>query len=70
MDKIWHRGVNKCLQKMGFAHKNIHADMVATLGDDGPDLSTVQKWAARHSRGGRERFEDDPRSGRPATATT
>uniref|UniRef100_A0A3Q0T381 Mos1 transposase HTH domain-containing protein n=1 Tax=Amphilophus citrinellus TaxID=61819 RepID=A0A3Q0T381_AMPCI len=51
------------------APKDIHADMVATLGDDAPALSTVQKWAAEFKRG-RESLEDDPRSGRPVTATT
>ena len=32
---------------MGLASKDIHADMVATLGDDAPALSTVQMWAAK-----------------------
>ena len=69
MDKIWHRGVIKYLQKKGLAPKDIHADMVATLGDDTPALSIVQKWTAEFNRS-RESLEDDPRSGRPATATT
>ena len=43
--------------------------MVATLGDDAPALSTVKKWEAKFKRG-RESLEDDPRSGRPASATT
>ncbi|XP_076029120.1 histone-lysine N-methyltransferase SETMAR-like [Oratosquilla oratoria] len=44
--------------------------MAATLGDDTPALSTVQKWAAEFKRA-RENLKDDPRSGRPAaTATT
>ena len=43
--------------------------MAAKLGDDAPALSTVQKWAAEFKRG-RESVEYDPRSGRPATATT
>ena len=43
--------------------------MVATLGADDPALSTVQKWASEFMKG-RESLEDDPRSGRPATATT
>ena len=62
MDKLWHHGIIKYLQKEGLAPKKIHANMVATLGDDTPALSTVKK--------GRESLEDDPRSGRSASATT
>ena len=69
MNNIWHRGVIKYLQKKGLIPKDIHTDMVDTLGDDAPALSTVKKWAAEFKRG-RESLEDDPRSGRPATATT
>ena len=69
MDKIWQRGIIKYLQKKGLAPKDIHADMVATLGDDAPALSTVKKWEAEFKKG-RESLEDDPRSGRPASATT
>ena len=46
---------------------DIHADMVATLGDDAPALSAVKKWAAEFKR---ESLEDHPRSGHPASATT
>ena len=53
----------------GLTTKEIHADRVSTLGDDAPALSTVKKWAAEFNRG-RESLEDDPRSGRPSTATT
>ena len=42
--------------------------MVATLGNDAPALSTVKKWAAEFKRGS-ESLEDDPTSGRPASAT-
>ena len=65
MDKIWHRGVIKYLQIKGLTPKDIHTDMAATLRDDAPALSTVQKWTAEFKS-----LEDDPRSGRPATATT
>ena len=44
MDTISHRGVVRYLQRKGLAHKEIHADMVATLGDDAPALSAVKKW--------------------------
>ena len=69
MNKIWHRGVIRYLQKNGLATKEIHTDMVSTLKDDAPALSTVKKWTAEFKRG-RESLEDDPRSGCPSTATT
>ena len=69
MDKIWHRGVTRYLPKKGLTTKEIHADMVSTLGDDAPALSTVKEWAAEFKTG-KESLEDDPRSGRPSTATT
>ena len=69
MDKIWHCGVIRYLQKKELMTKEINADMVSTLGDDAPALSTVKKWAAEFKRG-RESLEDDPRSGCPSTATT
>ena len=69
MDKIWHRGVIRYLQKKGLTIKEIHADMVSTLEDDAPALSTVKEWAAEFKTG-KESLEDDLRSGRPSTATT
>ena len=69
MDKIWHCGVIRYLQKKGLTTKEIDADIVSTLGDDAPALSTVKKWAVEFKRW-RESLEDGPRSGRPSTATT
>ena len=69
MEKIWHRDVIKYLHKKGLGAKDLHADMVATLGDDAPAISIVQKWVAEF-KGGRQSLEDDPRPGRPTTATT
>ncbi|XP_066302907.1 histone-lysine N-methyltransferase SETMAR-like [Branchiostoma lanceolatum] len=43
--------------------------MVKTLGEDSPSHSTVKKWVANFKRG-KESVKDDPRSGRPKTATT
>lgn len=34
MDKVWHHGAFKYLQKKPLAPKDIHADMVTILGDD------------------------------------
>ena len=48
---FWHRGVIGYLQKTELAPKDIHIDTVATLGDDAPALSIVQKWAAEFKRG-------------------
>ena len=50
MNKIWHYGIIKYLHKKGLAPKDIHADMVAILGDDAPGLSTVKKWAVEFER--------------------
>ena len=69
MDNIWHCGVIRYLQKKRIRpHKEIHLDMVATLGNDAPALSTVK--SAAEFKGGRESLEDDPRSGHPSMATT
>ena len=68
MDKIWHRGVIRYLLKKGLTSKEIYTDMVSTLGNDAPALSTVKKWAVEFKRG-RENLEDDPRSRRPSTST-
>ena len=66
MDKIWYRGVFKYLHEKRFSSKNIHADMVATLGDARPLHATVKRWAA-HFMMGLEGLEDDKRSLRPIT---
>ena len=69
MDKIWHRGVIRYLSKKGLTTKKIYTDVISTLGDDAPALSTVKKWAVEYKRR-RESLEDDQRSGRSFTATT
>lgn len=49
--------------------RQIHEDMAKTLGEDSPSYSTVKKWVANFKRG-KESVKDDPRSGRPKTATS
>ena len=43
MEKIWHRGFIKYLQKKGLAFSEFRGNIVDTLGDDVPGLSTEQK---------------------------
>ena len=69
MVKIYHRGVIKYLHKKALAPKDIHADMVATLGDTTLSYATVIIWAA-HANMGKESLEDDDSCGRPTTLTT
>ena len=45
--------VIRYLQKKALSPKEIHAGMVATLGDDAPALSTLKKWAAKFKRVGK-----------------
>ena len=68
MDKIWHRGVIRYSKKKELTTKEIHTDMVSTLGDDAPTFSNV-KWAEEFKRG-TESLEDDLRSGRLPSAAT
>lgn len=69
MDNVANRSVIRYLCLKGLTPKEVHDDMVETLGAEAPSYSTVKKWAAEFKRG-RESLEDDPRSGRPATVTT
>ena len=39
--------------------KGVHKDIEATLGEDAPSYTMVNKWAAEFKRG-RESLEDDP----------
>lgn len=61
MDKIWHGGVIKYLQKKALATKDIHADRVTILEDVTTTLSKLQLDV-----GGLY----NPNFGRPATVTT
>ncbi|XP_041369556.1 protein GVQW3-like [Gigantopelta aegis] len=69
MDNIGHRAVIPYLSHKGLTPKEIHEDMVITVGEDAPSYSMVKTWAAEFKRG-RESLEDDTRLGRPVTVTT
>ena len=69
LDKIWHRGIIKFLNKKRLAPKDIHADMVATLGVTVPSYAIVKRWAA-HFKMDKEGLEHDGRCGKPTKATT
>ena len=66
MDKISERAVIQYLHKKGLTPKDIHNDMVATLGKDAPSYATVKRWVAEF-KCGRQSLEDDPPPGRPVT---
>ena len=42
---------------------------IKVYGDSSPSFSTIKKWAAEFKRG-RTSLKDDPREGRPKSATT
>lgn len=69
MEKHEIRAVIKylCLKKM--STKDIHSDLVETLGDSSPPYSTVARWA-KEFKLGRTSTEDEHREGRPSTSLT
>ena len=69
MDKICERAVIQYLHKKGLTRKDIHNDMVATLGKDAPSFATVKRWVMEF-KPGRQSLEDDPHPGRPVTVVT
>lgn len=69
MEKLEYRAVIKFFVKEGLSPNEIHQRFVKVYKQDSPSYSTVKKWAAEFKRG-RESIEDDPREGRPKSATT
>jgi histone-lysine N-methyltransferase SETMAR len=69
MDKIEYRAVIKFFVKEGLMPNEIHSKFIKVYGDSSPLFSTIKKWAAEFKRG-RSSLKDDPREGRPKSATT
>ena len=69
MDKIQYRAVIKFFVKKGLTPNKIHSKFINVYGDSTPSFSTINKWAAVFKRG-RTSLEDNPREGRPKSATT
>jgi transposase len=69
MDKIEYRAVIKFFVKDGLTPNEIHSKFIKVYGDSCPSFSTNKKWAAEFKHD-RTSLEDDPREGRPKSATT
>ena len=69
MAKIAERAVIQYLHKKGLTPKDIHNDMVSTLGKDIRSYAPVKRWVAEFKRG-RQSPEDDLRPERPVTVAT
>jgi histone-lysine N-methyltransferase SETMAR len=69
MDKIEYRVIMKFFVKEGLTPNEIHSKFIQVYGDSFPSFSTIKKWAAELKRG-RTSLEDNPREGRPKSATT
>jgi histone-lysine N-methyltransferase SETMAR len=67
MDKIEYHVVIRFFVKL--TPNEIHLKFVKVYGDSSPSFSTIKKWAAEFKRG-HTNLEDDPREGRPKTATS
>ena len=69
MDTIEYRAVIKFFVMESLAPNEIHSQFIKFYGYSSPSFSTIKKWAAEFKRG-RASPEDDPREGRPKSATT
>ena len=66
MDNARLHAVIQCLDLKNLSSKEVHEDMVGTLGEGVPSLSMVRKWVAEFKRG-RVSLEDDPHPERSIT---
>ena len=68
MDKIEYRAVIKFFVKESLTPNEIHSKFIKFCGEFSL-FSTIKKWAAEYKLD-RTSLEDDPREGRPKSATT
>jgi transposase len=68
MDKIEYHAVIKFFVKEGLTPNEIYSKFIKVYGDSLSLFSTIKKWAAEFKRG-HTNLEDDPREGRPKSAT-
>jgi len=69
MEKIKYRAVIEFLFLEDLEPQHIHERMLKVYKDSSPSFRTVYNWVAEFKRG-RKSLEDEPRQGRPKTATT
>jgi histone-lysine N-methyltransferase SETMAR len=69
MDKTAYCAVIKFFVKEGLTPNEIHSKFIKVYENSSPSFSTIKKWAAEFKRG-HTSLEDDPREGRPKSATT
>ena len=69
MEKTEYRAVIKFFVLEGLSATEIHTKMVKVLKESAPSFPTVHRWVLEFKRG-RTSVEDEPRSGRPKSATT
>jgi transposase len=68
MDKVEYRAVIKLFVKGGIMPNEMHSKFKKVYGNSSHSFSTIKKWAAKF-KCGRNGLEDDPREGRPKSAT-
>jgi transposase len=69
MDKIKYRAVIKFFVKEGLTPNEVYSKFMEVYGDSSPSFATIKKWATEFKRD-RTCIENDPREGRPKSATT
>ena len=69
MSDFEQRAYIKMRTALNFSAVDIHTDLVNVHQDSAYAYRTVVKWVSLF-KAGREIIEDDPRSGRPVTATS